>query len=205
MYNLYLIHAHSIGKSHQMLLASLSWRMIERPCKAYSQHQGPLLLNGVGQYGHAMSLHSAGLCHSVTGLRCCCNRKAIAPLLRFTSSKSGEGITSLTEYIERAKPGQKSIYYIAADSLGAAASAPFVEQLIKKDLEVGDLTELPGNGVTYSLALCTVVFDTSCPCMSGVLCKGKLHSLVLFPAKHLGTRSVNCDLCAGAVPDRANR
>ena len=44
---------------------------------------------------------------------------------------------SLEQYTERSKEGQKSIYYIAADSLAAAASAPFVEQLIKKDLEVG--------------------------------------------------------------------
>lgn len=43
---------------------------------------------------------------------------------------------SLQQYVERAKEGQKSIFYIASDSLAAAASAPFVEQLIKKDLEV---------------------------------------------------------------------
>jgi heat shock protein beta len=64
-------------------------------------------------------------------------RKSIAPLLRFTSSKSGEGLMGLQEYVDRAKSGQKSIYYIAADSLAAAANAPFVEQLVKKDLEVG--------------------------------------------------------------------
>lgn len=43
---------------------------------------------------------------------------------------------SLQQYVDRAKEGQKSIFYIASDSLAAAASAPFVEQLIKKDLEV---------------------------------------------------------------------
>ena len=64
-------------------------------------------------------------------------RKQIAELLRFPSSKSGDDVISLEQYTERAKEGQKSIYYIAADSLAAAASAPFVEQLIKKDLEVG--------------------------------------------------------------------
>ena len=63
-------------------------------------------------------------------------RKQLAPLLRFTSSKSGESMLGLADYVGRAQPGQKSIYYIAADSLAAAASAPFVEQLIKKDLEV---------------------------------------------------------------------
>ena len=94
-----------------------------------------MLLVVLGNLSTLTSWHSAGLCDSMIFVALL-HRKAIAPLLRFTSSKSGEGITSLTEYIERAKPGQKSIYYIAADSLGAAASAPFVEQLIKKDLEV---------------------------------------------------------------------
>ena len=64
-------------------------------------------------------------------------RKQLAELLRFPSSKSGDDLISLQQYTERAKGSQKSIYYIAADSLAAAASAPFVEQLIKKDLEVG--------------------------------------------------------------------
>ena len=112
-------------------------------------------------------------------LRCCFDRKAIAPLLRFTSSKSGEGITSLTEYIERAKPGQKSIYYIAADSLGAAASAPFVEQLIKKDLEVGKITELPG-----IVAICSLVLCASFCCRTVLACgllvaKSGAHSCVV--------------------------
>ena len=65
-------------------------------------------------------------------------RKQLAELLRFPSSKSGDDLISLQQYTDRAKEGQKSVYYIAADSLAAAASAPFVEQLIKKDLEVSD-------------------------------------------------------------------
>ncbi|EIE19325.1 heat shock protein Hsp90 [Coccomyxa subellipsoidea C-169] len=69
------------------------------------------------------------------------NKKQIAELLRFPSSKSGDAMISLQQYVGRAKEGQKSIFYIAADSLSAAASAPFVEQLIKKDLEVLYLTE----------------------------------------------------------------
>ena len=66
----------------------------------------------------------------------CVGRKQLAELLRFPSSKSGDDLISLQQYTDRAKEGQKSVYYIAADSLAAAASAPFVEQLIKKDLEV---------------------------------------------------------------------
>lgn len=59
----------------------------------------------------------------------------MSELLRFPSSRSGEGLATLKEYAGRMKPGQKDIYYIAADSLAAAANAPFVEQLIKRDLE----------------------------------------------------------------------
>ena len=62
-------------------------------------------------------------------------RKPLGELLRLPSSKSGEELTSLAEYAGRMKGGQKDIYYIAADSLAAAANAPFVEQLIKRDLE----------------------------------------------------------------------
>lgn len=34
------------------------------------------------------------------------------------------------------KEGQKDIFYMAADSLDAAQSAPFVERLVQKDYEV---------------------------------------------------------------------
>lgn len=50
-------------------------------------------------------------------------------------------MTGLDDYVSRMKEGQKSIYYIAADSKQAAAAAPFLEGLIKRDLEVFYLTE----------------------------------------------------------------
>lgn len=34
------------------------------------------------------------------------------------------------------KEGQKDIFYMAADSLDAASSAPFVERLVQRDYEV---------------------------------------------------------------------
>ena len=43
--------------------------------------------------------------------------------------------------MSRMKPGQKGIFYIAADSLAAAAGAPFVERLVQKGYEVLYLTE----------------------------------------------------------------
>ena len=39
----------------------------------------------------------------------------------------------------RMKEGQKDIFYMAADSLDAASSAPFVERLVQKDFEVSCL------------------------------------------------------------------
>ncbi len=41
----------------------------------------------------------------------------------------------------RMKPGQKSIYYMAADSVEAARAAPFVEALVARGTEVLYLTE----------------------------------------------------------------
>lgn len=42
----------------------------------------------------------------------------------------------------RMKEGQEAIYYMAADSKLAAESAPFVEQLVKRDFEVPACSKL---------------------------------------------------------------
>ena len=49
------------------------------------------------------------------------NRKKIADLLRFHTSKSGEDQISLKDYIQRMKEGQKDIYYITGESRAAVA------------------------------------------------------------------------------------
>lgn len=64
------------------------------------------------------------------------NHKRISPLLRFFSSKSEEDLISLDEYIENMKENQTAIYYLASDSLKSAKSAPFLEKLVQKDIEV---------------------------------------------------------------------
>ncbi|CAM8881397.1 unnamed protein product [Rhodiola kirilowii] len=69
------------------------------------------------------------------------NHKRLAPLLRFHSSKSGDVLTSLESYVENMGENQKAIYYLATDSLKSAKSAPFLEKLVQKDIEVLYLVE----------------------------------------------------------------
>ncbi|KAK6157762.1 hypothetical protein DH2020_012010 [Rehmannia glutinosa] len=69
------------------------------------------------------------------------NHKRITPLLRFFSSKSEEDLISLDDYVENMGENQNAIYYLATDSLKSAKSAPFVEKLIQKGIEVLYLIE----------------------------------------------------------------
>jgi len=64
------------------------------------------------------------------------NRSKLAKLLRFKSSKSGDGYTSLDAYVAAKPEWQKGIYYIAAESLDAAKKSPFLEVALKKGIEV---------------------------------------------------------------------
>jgi molecular chaperone HtpG len=64
------------------------------------------------------------------------NRKKIADLLRFYTSKTGEDQISLKDYIQRMKEGQKDIFYITGESRAAVAQSPFIEALKKKGFEV---------------------------------------------------------------------
>merc|ERR1711907_692052 len=64
------------------------------------------------------------------------NRKKIADLLRFHTSKSGEDMISFKDYIARMKEGQKDIYYITGESRAAVQASPFIEALKKKGYEV---------------------------------------------------------------------
>jgi heat shock protein beta len=64
------------------------------------------------------------------------NRTRLAKLMRFYTSKSPEKLVSLEQYVERMKPGQKTIYYLAGESREALEKSPFLERLLAKDLEV---------------------------------------------------------------------
>jgi len=66
------------------------------------------------------------------------NREAIAKLLRFATTHTGdeEQNVSLDDYIGRLPEGQDKIYYIAADTHSAAKNSPHLEIFRKKGIEV---------------------------------------------------------------------
>ena len=66
------------------------------------------------------------------------NREAIMKLLRFTTTQSDSDAqtVSLEDYLSRMQEGQEKIYYITADSYGAAKNSPHLELFRKKGIEV---------------------------------------------------------------------
>ena len=71
------------------------------------------------------------------------NKEKVTSLFRFNSSihENGEGLTSLQEYVDRMKDGQKEIYYLSSSSWEAMEQNPHLEIFRNKGLEVVYLYE----------------------------------------------------------------
>jgi len=69
------------------------------------------------------------------------NRDKLVKFLRFHTSKSGEDQVSLKDYVDRMPEDQKTLFYIAGESLKAVQNSPCIEKLKEKGYEVLFLTE----------------------------------------------------------------
>lgn len=64
------------------------------------------------------------------------NRGKLAKLTRWYSSKNQTELTSLQEYIDRAKPNQDSIFFLAGESKAQIMKQPEIQGFLKRGYEV---------------------------------------------------------------------
>lgn len=100
------------------LLKELETLAAEKPdgYRTFWQEYGPFIKEGVAAEPNA--------------------RDELLPLLRFHSSKSGDGLTSLSDYAGRMTEGQQAIYYVLGDDLRSVAHSPHLDYFKAHDIEV---------------------------------------------------------------------
>merc|ERR1719337_783175 len=69
------------------------------------------------------------------------NRTRLAKLLRYFTTKSGEELVGLEDYVANMKEDQKNIYYISGEDKESLLKSPSVEKLLSKDIEIIFMTD----------------------------------------------------------------
>ena len=69
------------------------------------------------------------------------NRARLTKLLRYKTSKSEDKLSSLDDYIKRAPESQKSIYFLAGESIERIKQSPVLEDALARDVEVLYMTD----------------------------------------------------------------